>query len=908
MRGTAEERIFIVMMFALSLCSGNWKTVALDRIHCDRYGCAPMKFVMNIKMSRNLIVALAFSPMALVATDHSHSGWETCATKQFLKTEIPPGNGRQYARSRRVDVKHQKIEITPDFKDRSIKGIATIRFSPIARALNRLELDAVDLDIKKVESAKKISEWDNDDKKLTVLFARAIEPDEEVEVTVTYLARPKHGLYFRTVEMGYPKGDDHLWTQGEPEKHRNWFPCYDYPNERFTSEVICHVPEGMIALSNGELISEKTVGGMTAFHWHQKEEHVNYLISLVAGNFKKLAAKHGELPLAFFTPPSEFAVAENSFRDTVKILTFLEKEIGATFPWAKYYNVCVSDFTAGGMENTSITTLTTGTLFSAASENLRSSHRLDAHETTHQWFGDLLTCKDWSHFWLNEGFAIFFTHWYEEEKNGRDAMLYGLYRDAQGILRNKDEKPIVWRGYKDPREQFDYRAYPKGSWVLNMLRSQLGPELFRKCIRTYVERNRNANVVTSDLIRVVEEISGRSYDEFFDQWVFHGGKPILNVVYSWDAKKKQAKFSVKQTQKVSDQVLLFDFELPVRFIDAKGKALNRVVHVRRAAEEFAFTLAEKPVIVRLDPELTVLADVKFNLPKAMQQAQLKNKSDMLGRLLITKTLGGRKDPKSIRQLASVLENDAFYGVRIEAAKSLAKTHTVEAFAVLQKNTGQKDARVRKEIVSAIGKFYSPESLKTIQQIVANEKNPEIVATALGAFAKYPVDQVSETLIAALDRDSFRHSIAGSAILTMRKQGDASYVSVLKEHLERAEEKFTSRGFGSALDSLAYLARDSGEKEKAEVREYISGYLDHPKEFIRPKAISALGTLKDTRSLAVLQDFVGIGEDRDNGESRAAEEAIKKINADKKQADEVRDLRKQVMDLQKEIKKIADKVK
>jgi len=406
--------------------------------------CRRNVVVMKLpKFFRHLIGLLVLFPGLGLAIDHHQLGWETCASKRHfwgmqtnsgqLKGEVPPGNGRQYARDRVVDVRHVKIDFTPDFKRRSISGNVMIRFSPIAEAIDEISLDAVDLDIKKVESARKIKTWDNDDKKLLIVFSDKVKAGEVIEVSISYEAQPEDGLYFRTREMGYPKGDDHFWTQGEPEKHRYWFPGYDYPNERFTSEVICHVPEGMTFLSNGRLVNEETVEGVTTFHWKQEKEHVNYLISAVGGHLEKLEGRHGSLPLAFYTPPSEFAEARNSFRDTEKILSFLEKEIGVPFPWAKYYSVCVSDFVAGGMENTSITTLTTGTLFSSDTENLRSSFRLNAHEATHQWFGDLLTCKDWSQLWLNEGFATYFTHLYEEEKNGTDEMLYGLYRDAGGF-------------------------------------------------------------------------------------------------------------------------------------------------------------------------------------------------------------------------------------------------------------------------------------------------------------------------------------------------------------------------------------------------------------------------------------------------------------------------------------------
>ncbi len=852
------------------------------------------------------------------ANEYHQCGWENCASKghaeslraqwNLLKTELPGGNGRQYARDRIIDVKHQLIDFTPDFDAESLSGTATITFSPIAKPLESLSLDAVDLDVKSVTCAQsKVGDWSIDENSINLVFEKPIAPGVEVSVAVEYSAQPRHGLYFRTEKMGYTKGDDHLWTQGEPEMHRHWFPGYDYPNERFTTEVICHVPEGMTVLSNGELIAEKTEDGITTVHWHQKKEHVNYLISVVAGYMDKLDGKYGDLELAFYTPPSFFAEAENSFRDTERILGFMEKEIGIDFPWAKYYNICVSDFMWGGMENTSVTTLTTRTLFSKESENLRSSHRLDAHEITHQWFGDLLTCKDWSQLWLNEGFATYYTHLYDLEKFGNDQFRYGLLRDSDSILKNKDEKPIVWRGYQNPKEQFDYRAYPKGSWVLHMLRSELGPELFRDCIKTYTERNRNRSVVTADLMEVLEEKSGRSMDEFFDQWVFHGGEPELDVKYTWDDKAKKAKFTVKQTQKVSEKVLLFDFALPVRFIDEKGNVVNRVGRVREATQDFAFDLPAKPKIVRIDPEVTLLTSIKFSPSDPMLQAQLENQGDMVGRLLGIRSLGGKKDDKSLKRLETALSSDPFYGVRIEAAKALAKTYTPDAFAILKKHTAQDDARVRKEVVSSLGRFISEDAMAEMKRVVGEEKNPEIVADAIGALGKYPVAQVSETLTASLDRDAYNHRIAESAIQAMQKQGDPGYIPAIRKHLEEQEQKFSAWDFGVALNSLAYLSREEEGEVKDSTREFIAGFLQTPKATLRTKVIAALGTLEDPKAAPLIQGFVGSGTDEDNGESKAAEEALTKINGGKKQSQEVQDLRKQLTELQKKLKEIEGKL-
>ncbi|HQZ27108.1 MAG TPA: M1 family aminopeptidase [Verrucomicrobiales bacterium] len=836
-----------------------------------------------------------------------HSEW--CACKRHVTlmeaTEVT-SKTRTYARDREIDVKHLRLDLTPDFEKRTLAGIATLTFAPIANPLRTLKLDAVGLNILALESSVPVETWDVGKEAITISFAAAIAAGSEAWVKVTYRAEPKMGWYYRTEAMGYPKGDDHFWTQGEPEEHRNWFPGYDFPNERFTSEVICRVPKGMTVVSNGRLLEERQEGNLSLFHWSQEQEHVNYLISVIGGYFNKLESTHGDLPLAFLTPPSEFPEAANSFRDTAAILAFLEEEIGVQYPWAKYYNVCVADFVAGGMENTSVTTLTTNTLFSADSENLRTSHRLDAHEITHQWFGDLVTCKDWSHLWLNEGFATYYTHLYDEHKLGTDQMRFRLYLDALDIIKNTDEKPVVWRGFKSPKEQFDYRSYPKGAWVLHMLRSQLGSDLYRKCIRTYLERHRNGNVVTDDLVSVLEEVSGKSWDQFFDQWIYHGGEPILKVEYSWDQDRKQAKLSIKQTQKISDQVLLFDFPLPVRFVDSKEGVHDFQVRIHEAAADFYFTLPEAPKIVRIDPEVTVLAGIEFSLPDAMLHAQLVYANDMMGRLIAANTLGGRTDKRSVELLGTVIAEDPYYAVRTEAAIALGKTHTPEALATLISVRKQDDARVRQEVVYAIASVYSESAFSALREVIAEEKNPDILTVALFGLGKFPQTEARGMLLAALNQPSYRHRISATAIEALQTRGDTSVVEPLLDYLEKNVSRFTTDDFGSGLKALASLSRDRDADLREEVRLFLAHYLTDPREKIRLSAIAALGSLRDLKSLGALNTYVDSG-NSESPEFKAAEEAIKIIHGEKKQTEELTDLREELLKLKNKIETMDEKL-
>jgi len=581
-----------------------------------------------------LAASLAGFLTGYTRAENEASGLECLKRASFL-APIDSPDYRKYAPDRVVQPLHLALDITPDFKQRTIAGQATLQFQPLAKPVQEVKLDAVDLNVASVTSTEKIQAYQVADDKLIITFASSIPPDQQVSVTITYSAEPTAGIYFRTPEMGYKEGDTHLFSQGEEIEARHWYPCFDSPNEKFTSEVTCRVPEGMTVISNGRLLTQEKdpATGLVAFHWSQEKPHANYLITLVAGFFKKLEDKQGELPLAFYTPPSEINEAATSFKDTKDMIAFFEKEIGVPYPWPKYDQVCVNDFVAGGMENTSATTLTDDTLFTKATENIRNSEGLISHELAHQWFGDLVTCKDWSHIWLNEGFATYYESLYDAHKNGRDAMLYELYQRARQIVGiPNDTEAIVRRTYDRPSDMFGYLSYPKAGWVLHMLRAQLGEDLYRRCIKTYLERHQYGSVVTEDLRAVIEELSGRSYDQFFDQWLYHGHHPELEASYSWDETAKLARVSIRQVQKLDANVLLFNFPLTIRFKGPFGTA-DRPIQVTQKEEDFSFPLAAAPELVRLDPDYTLLAKISFAVPGPMLAKQLIDKDDVIGRLL-----------------------------------------------------------------------------------------------------------------------------------------------------------------------------------------------------------------------------------------------------------------------------------
>ncbi len=813
---------------------------------------------------------------------------------------------RHYAPDRKVDIQHIIIDVTPDFGEQTVAGITTIEFSPIAMPLDELKLDAVRLDVSSVTSTSSIGDYTVTDEDITITFDPPVAPGTKTGVTIHYEAEPVKGLYFRTPDMGYPEDEIHIWTQGEAHEAPHWFPNYDYPNERSTSEMICHVPPEMTVLSNGRLVSEDIDPdtGLKAVRWLQDKPLVNYLIALVAGNFKKIESTYKNIPLAFYTTPPNIDLAQNSFRNTEDMMGFLEKETGVPYPWDQYNQVTIKDFHFGGMENTTLTVLTERTLFPDETETIRSSQGLVVHELTHQWFGDYITCKDWSHLWLNEGFGTFYTHLYNGYKDGHDSMLYGLYRDTKRVLAEREiHKPMVYREYEYAMEQFDYRNYPKGSWILHMLRTKLGEDLFRQCVNTYAERYALSSVVTEDFNSVLEEMTGRSFDRFFDQWVYHGRHPDLNVEYSWSEKVKLAKVTVKQTHEVNEKIPLFHFSTKIRFY-FDDRWADRDIAVENKEHDFYFPFETKPSVVRFDPQYGLLADITFSKPKDMLYAQLALDRDVIGRIRAILDLSEKKDKKTVEKLTERLNNDPFYGVRAEAAQALREIHTSEAFDALTGSLEQPDARVRQKVVQAVGGFYRPETLEIMKKVIKSEKNPDIKASALRSLGRYHSKDTKKILAGFLQSSSFRNVLADAAVSAIRMLDDSSYIQQLKKTLEKNETAFTSGSFGQALGTLAHIARN--EDDRSAERKFLAAYVNHPKRGIREQAIRALGTLGDPAAISVVETFSG--DDRDDRLQRAAKDALKSLREKKDVVpEEIISLRETVDELRKENEELSKDV-
>jgi len=386
---------------------------------------------------------------------------------------------------RPADIEHIKLTLRVDVPEETAQGSASIDLVAL-RELSSIRFDAVDFDVSGVtmtrDGRRDSVRHLNDGESITLLLGdHPLPAGEKVSVHIDYgISDPKSGLNFYGPTAQDPDIPYVVWSQGESITNRYWFPCFDHPNEKQTTEMIVTVDAGNVAISNGRLLSKKKNADDTVtFHYLQDKPHAAYLVTLIVGKFHREEDTWRGKPVIYYVPEDRADDLRRAFANTPRMLEFFSNAFGVEYPWDGYTQTCAHGF-GGGMENTSATTLGLRTLHDARAHLDYSSDGLVSHELAHQWFGDLITCKDWSHLWLNEGFATYATALWDEFDLGRDEYDYQIYQDMKRAFSGAKERPVVDRAYDHPGQMFDARSYPKGSSILHMLRRRVGDEAFRR--------------------------------------------------------------------------------------------------------------------------------------------------------------------------------------------------------------------------------------------------------------------------------------------------------------------------------------------------------------------------------------------------------------------------------------------
>jgi len=712
-----------------------------------------------------------------------------------------PGARPHYSPDRPGQVEHIALNLELDLDRCHCKGTCQIRLMPMRTGIQHLVLDAVGQDIQQVTVNQTIQRFDYDGQFLQIYLHHPLQTGEGIELEISYhLDRPQRGLYFIHPTEHYPDKTVQVWTQGEDEDSRYWFPCFDYPGQLATSEIRAQVPADFQVISNGELQSIIETETHKIYHWFQKEIHPTYLMTLVVGKFTELQDQWQGKPVLYYVQPGREADAQRTMGKTPQMIEFFSHRFGTPFPFPKYAQVCVDDFIFGGMENTSTTLLTDRCLLDErAALDDRRSETLVAHELAHQWFGDLVVIKHWSHAWIKEGMATYAeTLWINQEYGQEEAAYYQLqttrsYLDEDA---SRYRRPIVTHVYREPIELYDRHLYEKGACVYHLLRHELGDDLFWKSIHAFVKTYSHRTVETIDLLRAIESTTGRNLLPIFDQYVFRGGHPDYKVSYSWDEESHLAKVTVTQKQAIDKNKGKDCFDLKInlnfhRIADSVDSATSSLpnpgespsllantspldpsvnhsetivqsfsVRVHEQQQSFYFPFSQKPQFLSFDPGNAILKTLELDYPLPELKAQLQQDPDPVGRIFAAIALAKKGSLEALKSLGQALTHDRFWGVRAEVAYQIAEIKLDQSFATLEIGLGDPDPRVRRATVKALATLKIQPSYEVLKALVAKGDPSYLVEAdalaALGQFAdvgrnssKVPEQPLPESEILAI---------------------------------------------------------------------------------------------------------------------------------------------------------------
>ena len=667
-----------------------------------------------------------------------------------------------------VDFQHLKLEVSFEPAKNLVKGKVTHTFIPLRQKIDSIVLNGINMNIKEVVLNGKQTKF-RSDSETVVIYTPSLAWEQKDSMTITYECTPRKGLYFIGWNDKTGICRRQIWSQGQGIDNRNWIPMYDEMNDKITTETFVTFDTAYKVLSNGKMLDKKiNKNGTYTWHYKMSHPHAPYLIMIGIGKYgiKETHSASG-MPIHLYYYPEWKNRVEATYKFSEKMVDFFEKEIGINYPWESYSQIPVQDFMYGAMENTTATVF--GDFFFVDERAFfdRNYIGVNAHELAHQWFGDYVTARSSAHNWLQESFATYYDWLFERSVFGKDHFDWSR-RGAQNNSLNESTKnnyPVAHS------EAGSVRHYPKGAFVLNMLKYVVGGrDVYNKCIKHYLQQHRYENVDTEDLLVACEEVTGMQLDWFFEEWIYKGGEPRYKVSFrditENAGEKKSAHYSefiVQQVQEQSDVTGLLQtggnktnavssapfvqesdnsfpspaglWKMPIWFEVhyTDGTIERKQVWIEKQTEivHLPVPAGKKVEFALFDPDNEVMKSVSFNKSFEALKAQASKSESILDRYDALIAMAGidiERKRDFLISLYKTQETTAFHALKSEIVKQLFRDDNKQSIEILKMALADTDVKVCRAVLDNF-KLLPEEFLPDVEKLLT-DTSYETILTVL----------------------------------------------------------------------------------------------------------------------------------------------------------------------------------
>lgn len=706
-------------------------------------------------------------------------------------------------REHNTDFTKLVLEVSFAPKEGIVFGKAKYTFKPIQPEIDTLFLDAPGIKIDSVKLNGKVQKWKTNSDGLIIYFNEKLNWNKNYSLDITYQAQPRKGLYF--IGWNDPKNlsRKQIWTQGQGIDNRHWFPSYDGVNDRLVTETVIAFDSNYTVISNGKLISKKKNSkGEFVWHYAMNKPHVPYLVMLAIDKYahKDIVAKNGVVSRQYYYAdmPETFAP---TYQHSKELMDWMPEEFGVAYPWESYANVPVQDFMYGAMENTSATIYTDYYLQNAREALEHPYISTNAHELTHQWFGDLVTEWSATHHWLHENFATYYAKLFMRKIAGDDVYEWIRRNEyEQGInADNRDNFPIAHSNAGSARH------YPTGSAVLGMLRYVTGDSIYRKAITHYLKKHQFDNADTHDFWRTFMECCGMNLDWFFDEWILHSGYPNFEITTD-TTKGNSIHFFVKQTQKPNESGKLFTMPASMRIYFADGTSEQQKI-ILNGSDTFSFKIpASKKISYWLFDEGDNILK-KVTVQKSFEELKIQalNAKHFIDRYDAVYALRSVDTEAKYNFLIQLFEKNNYYPIQNEIVYQLRNQKNDAIYSLLKKALADKNVFVRRAAIDNIDTI--PEVLlKNYEQLLQDSSYVNIEKTLRKLCAQFP-QQSAKFLDRTKNIDGSAKNVKIAWLEIKAKENPDEYGRKLVDFTSNSYEFRTRLKAMEALKTLDYFNDD-----------------------------------------------------------------------------------------------------